>query len=52
MNGNQPRGPEHRPDHPAFRLDAACDRFENARREGRRPRIERTELGFSVTHSF
>ena len=27
-------------DHPALRLDAACDRFESAWRAGRRPRIE------------
>jgi eukaryotic-like serine/threonine-protein kinase len=40
MNVEQPTGPEHRPDHPALRLDAACDRFEAAWKEGRRPRIE------------
>jgi serine/threonine-protein kinase len=40
MNGELPIGPEHRPDHPALRLDAACDRFEATWRQGRRPRIE------------
>jgi eukaryotic-like serine/threonine-protein kinase len=40
MNGQQPTGPEHRPDHPALRLDAACDRFEAAWKKGQRPRIE------------
>jgi serine/threonine protein kinase len=40
MNVEQPTGPEQRPDHPALRLDAACDRFEAAWKEGRRPRIE------------
>ena len=40
MNVEQPTGPEHRPDHPALRLDAACDRFDAAWKEGRRPRIE------------
>jgi tetratricopeptide (TPR) repeat protein/tRNA A-37 threonylcarbamoyl transferase component Bud32 len=40
MNREQTTGPGHRPDHPALRLDAACDRFEADWREGRRPRIE------------
>jgi serine/threonine protein kinase len=40
MNGEQPTGPDRQPDHPALRLDAACDRFEAAWKEGRRPRIE------------
>ena len=40
MNGEQSTRPGPRPDHPALRLDAACDRFEVAWRQGRRPRIE------------
>jgi Flp pilus assembly protein TadD/tRNA A-37 threonylcarbamoyl transferase component Bud32 len=40
MSGEPSTDLEHRPDHLALRLDAACDRFEAAWREGRRPRIE------------
>jgi serine/threonine protein kinase len=36
----QPTSLAGQPDHPALRLDAACDRFEAAWRDGRRPRIE------------
>ena len=40
MNEPPISGAGPRSDHPALRLDAACDRFEAAWRAGRRPRIE------------
>ncbi len=40
MNDRTVAGSADRLDHPALRLDAACDRFEAAWRAGHRPRIE------------